>query len=309
MILPHRAVRLLAALGLLATPFSASAQHVVGVRTTVSAVSTDEIIEPSQVDSDYAEDVTEAPNDAIRVEVLTCGLSPCVIPPPFTGEAEANAVSDFGRNDLDVRSQSWFDGANVSYRDAAEAGSRWEDELAFTSAQPISNATIRARFRIEGDWRNRACFDFVGYLYDPASESECTDFCCPCFDVAASASLSNQDEGCKVFSSFPSGGFPGQFPDYDQEDGEVDATVTVEFPLILDAPIRFGAALAADTAELDSSTLLSGVEATVEALEVPAGVSVDSISNAEGAYNVPEPGDVAGAAGVLALVALRRRSR
>jgi MYXO-CTERM domain-containing protein len=59
----------------------------------------------------------------------------------------------------------------------------------------------------------------------------------------------------------------------------------------------------------DGSTLNSGVEATVVALEVPAGVTVDSATNSEGAYNVPEPVSVAAAVAVGALAALRRRGR
>jgi hypothetical protein len=306
---PPRSVRLLAALGLLTSPIPAAAQLEVGVSSSAIASSTDEIFEPYQIDEDYEEDFSDASNDPVHAEVLTCGLQPCAVPPPFVGEAEASAVTDFGRNDVDVRSESWRDGSNSSYHDSAEAGSYWEDELVFTSVQSIPSATIRARFRIEGDWRNRACFGFVGYFYDPATESQCTDFCCPCYGVGASASLENGSGGCEVLGPFPVGGLPNPFPDWGQEDGTVDTTVTLEFPLILDTPIRFGGALAGATGAFDSSSLVFGVEATVAALEVPAGVSVDSISNSEGAYNVPEPGDVAGAVGVLALAALRRRAR
>jgi MYXO-CTERM domain-containing protein len=308
----HRAVSRfsrLAALGILAACDPAAAQNEVGVASSVAASSVDEEYDPYRIDEDYDEDSTLATNDAVHAEALTCGFHPCAVPPPFVGEAEANAVTDFGHCDVDVRSETWSDSESASYRDSADAGGTWEDELVFTWAQPIPSATIRARFRIEGSWQNRACFGFAAYFYDPATESQCTEYCCPCYDVYAHAGTQNQDDDCVVVSPFDGGHiFVLPFPDFDDEDGSVDTTVTVEFPLILDSPVRFGSSLSARTGRMNGSTLNFGVEATVEALEVPFGVTVDSATNSEGAYNVPEPEGVAGAIAVGALAALRRRA-
>lgn len=299
----------LAALGILAASVPAAAQNPVGAGAHVSASSADEFYEPYQIDEDYEEDGTELPNDLVHADALTCGIHPCVIQPPAVAEAEASAKADFGHNELDVYSQSWGGDSNSSYQDSANAGCGWEDELTFTSAQPIPGAKILVRFRLEGGWQNRACFGFNGYFYDPASESACTDYCCPCYDVSAGMTVENQSGHCQVASPFEGGGFPFSFPDFDDEDGQVDTTVMVEFPLLLDTPIRFGASIFAHTASFDATSL--GVEATVESLEVPFGVTLDSATNSEGAYNVqvPEPGGVGGAVGIGALAALRRRAR
>jgi hypothetical protein len=311
--MPARIARLshLAALALLlGMAWPAAAQNEVGISSTVTASSADEIFEPFAIDEDYEEDATDVPNDLVLANAITCGVAPCAVLPPAVAEAEASAVTDWGHNDVDVYSQSWSDGSNSSYRDAADAGSSWEDALTFTSANPPVNGTVRATFRVEGSWENRACLAFGGYFYDPASESACTDFCCPCYDVAAANFVGNRSgSNCGLRSPLGDvGSFPGTFPDFDEEDGDVDVTVTVEFPLILDSPIRFGAALVANTATMSFSSLEFGVEATVESLEVPAGVEVDSEANALSNYHVPEPGAAAGAAAVVALAVLRRRA-
>jgi hypothetical protein len=299
----------IAALGILAASDPAAAQPGIGVHSGATASSYDEDYEPAGIDEDYDEEFSEVANDSVHAEASTCGLHPCAVPPPFSGEAESSAVTDFGRNEVNVRSETWSDGSNGSYRDEAGAGSGWEDELVFTSAQPIGSATIRAHFHIDGSWQNRACFGFAAFFYEVASESECTEVCCPCFDVAAAVETTNQSEGfCTPDTDFADGTLPVFFPDADDEDGQVDTTVTLEFPLVLDSPVRFGAILTGETAELNGSSLQSGIEAEILGLEVPFGVTVDSATNSEGSYNVPEPGGVAGAIAVGALAALRRRA-
>jgi hypothetical protein len=303
-----RSVHSLLALAFLAGgPAAAQTQ----ILSNATASSADEIFEPFDIAEDYDEDATDVAGQAVNVGASAC-LSPCVVPPPHQSEAEGHARSDFGENEVEVYAQSWSDSSNWSYHDVATAGSFWEDELTFTSDDPGATGSVRATFRIQGSWQNRACFAFVGYFYDPASESSCTDQCCPCYTIAAAQGLENQSVNpCELVSPVGGGfGFPGSFPDYDEQDGDVDHFVTVELPLILDRPVRFGAALAGATAGFDFSALVSGVEAAVTELDVPAGVAVDSAANALSAYNLPEPGPgAAGAASALALAALRRRRR
>jgi hypothetical protein len=123
--------------------------------------------------------------------------------------------------------------------------------------------------------------------------------------------VDNGHEGCEV--NAPGGGglggllLPNPIPGAGDEDGEVDHTLTVEFPLVLDRPIRFGAVLAGATGAMDVSSLGAGVDADILGLELPAGVDVDSEAFALGKYHVPEPADAAAAA-FVALGVLRSRA-
>ena len=73
--------------------------------------------------------------------------------------------------------------------------------------------------------------------------------------------------------------------------------------------MRFGASLGAASGAGEYSSLESAIVATVESLEVPPGVDVDSAANALAAYHVPEPGTAAGGASLAALALLRRLRR
>jgi len=288
----------------------------VELESFVSASSTDEIFEPFDIAEDYEEDTSDVAGEMARARATTC-LDPCVVIPPIEGEAQADAVTEFGENQVDVYSESWSDGSNSSYHDEAGATSRWADEITLSSEGPIPGGSVRATFRLQGSWQNLACFTFVAFLYDPATiQPGCVGDCCSCPSVASLAGVSNLDESnCEPLLPYGPGGasFPGLFPDFNQEDGDVDVTTSVELPLILDSPLRFGAGLSGGTAALDFSTLESGVTAVVESLEVPAGVQVSSAAGALAAYHVNAPEPAAGtsaatAAALLAWLCGRRRA-
>lgn len=303
----------LAALLLLLSCFAA--WPVVGRTETysgASAYSSDEIFDPPNFVDDVGFDESSVPGVRVTASASTC-LTPCVLVPPHVSEAEAEAETDYGSNRVDVFSQSYSTGSNSAYYDDAGAESRWEDELVFESSVPGTTGTIRATYRVRGHWNNSACFSFVGFLYDPASETGCSDVCCPCFETSSVVRAGNQatDSICTAPTSFGDGLPPAAFPDLGEEDGEIDLTVSVEVPLILDQPIRLGGALGAYAGGFDHSSFdAPGVSVTVENLVVPVGVTVDSSANAESAYHiVPEPGIAPGvlAAGVVLAVLSRPR--
>jgi hypothetical protein len=305
---------LLTAALLLAGAGTAAGQ--VEVESLVWASSVDEIFEPFDTEEGYEEDGSDVAGEALRVRASSC-LDPCTVMEPYEGEAQSDARTHYGENEVGVYSESWFDGSNSSYHDEAGATSRWRDEITLTSEGPVPGGTVRADFRIEGSWQNLACFGFVAFLYDPSSiQPGCVNDCCGCPTVASVAGVDNGVEGaCEVLLPYGQqvGPFLPVLPDHGEEDGDAAVTISVQLPLLLDSPLHFGAFLSGATGAMEHSSLESGVTASVESLHVPAGVQVSSAAGA-GALaryhvNAPEPSRGASAAAAAALLAALRVRR
>lgn len=249
---------------------------------------------------------TSTPGVRLFADSFACDVDACAFPGDPPAHGLGIAESDFGLSFVDVFSEAYTVSNDpvVIIEDAGGAVSRWSDGLSLTTAVPdLSGATLRTTFRVRGSWQGRTCFVVHAQTYTVPSTPGGSD-------LAIFSNGAGFPGATLCLMPGGSTGPPPGFTDYDAVDGTIDLAIPLEIPITLPTTVRLFSELRAfangDDARLDGPN--GGLEMTIERIEVPLGVDVESEAGALAAYNVPEPGAVA--ATVLALVSLlslRRR--